>query len=152
MQKTRYTNSHGLADPNNKSCAYDLALLCDRAMSNPLFREIVKAKDFQTEVMIDFSDLNEGKIDQQNPLSFLKVGNKVIKGNLSSELSVNLINIKGCVTNESDVNRCSLKQEYRTVCWYCLNNVGRIPISWYSRSRTCTQGSKQEPHRLQDLV
>lgn len=28
MLKTTYANSHGLMNPNNKSCAYDVALLC----------------------------------------------------------------------------------------------------------------------------
>ncbi len=28
MSKTNYANSHGLANNLNKSCAYDLALLC----------------------------------------------------------------------------------------------------------------------------
>lgn len=38
MQKTTYANSHGLMNPNNRSCAYDVALLCEYAMKNAEFR------------------------------------------------------------------------------------------------------------------
>lgn len=34
MHKTTYANSHGLVNFANKSCAYDLALLCEYAMKN----------------------------------------------------------------------------------------------------------------------
>ena len=36
--KTNYANSHGLVNADNRSCAYDLAILCEHAMSNPKFR------------------------------------------------------------------------------------------------------------------
>jgi serine-type D-Ala-D-Ala carboxypeptidase (penicillin-binding protein 5/6) len=38
MSKTRYVNSHGLANTNNRSTAYDIALLSSYAMQHPLFR------------------------------------------------------------------------------------------------------------------
>lgn len=38
MSKTKYANSHGLVNPENKSCAYDLAILCEHAMSITKFR------------------------------------------------------------------------------------------------------------------
>lgn len=38
MEKTKYSNSHGLSDPFNRSCPYDLAILCEHAMNNKLFR------------------------------------------------------------------------------------------------------------------
>lgn len=34
MQKTTYANSHGLVNFANKSCAFDLAILCEYAMKN----------------------------------------------------------------------------------------------------------------------
>lgn len=34
MDRTRYVNSHGLSNFDNKSCAFDLALLCEYAMGN----------------------------------------------------------------------------------------------------------------------
>lgn len=44
MHKTTYANSHGLCNPENKSCAFDLAILCEHAMDNQKFREIVSTK------------------------------------------------------------------------------------------------------------
>lgn len=38
MHKTTYANSHGLCNIENKSCAFDLAILCEHAMENPKFR------------------------------------------------------------------------------------------------------------------
>ncbi len=35
MVKTTYANSHGLMNPENRSCAYDIAVLCEHAMNNP---------------------------------------------------------------------------------------------------------------------
>lgn len=34
LTKTTYANSHGLVNQNNKSSAYDIAILCDYAMRN----------------------------------------------------------------------------------------------------------------------
>lgn len=34
MKKTTYANSHGLSNADNKSCAHDLAILCDYCMQN----------------------------------------------------------------------------------------------------------------------
>ena len=34
MKKTTYANSHGLSNSDNKSCAFDLALLCEYCMKN----------------------------------------------------------------------------------------------------------------------
>ena len=34
MEKTHYANSHGLMNVDNKSCAFDLALLCEYAMKH----------------------------------------------------------------------------------------------------------------------
>lgn len=47
MTKTNYANSHGLMNPNNKSCAYDIALLCDFAMRNQHFRTIVSCRHYK---------------------------------------------------------------------------------------------------------
>ena len=48
MGKTNYANSHGLVNPDNRSCAYDIAVLCEHAMSNPKFREIVGCRVYKT--------------------------------------------------------------------------------------------------------
>ncbi len=34
MTKTTYANSHGLSNNLNKSCAFDLCILCEYAMLN----------------------------------------------------------------------------------------------------------------------
>lgn len=44
MLKTTYANSHGLVNPNNRSCAYDLAILCEHAMRKSEFRKIVSCR------------------------------------------------------------------------------------------------------------
>ena len=46
MSKTKYANSHGLANEFNKSCCFDLALLCDYAMKNKIFGQIVGCKNY----------------------------------------------------------------------------------------------------------
>lgn len=38
MIKTNYANSHGLVNPENRSCAFDLALLCEHVMQNIKFK------------------------------------------------------------------------------------------------------------------
>ena len=48
MEKTNYVNSHGLVNIANKSCAYDLALLCEYSMRNPCFKSIVSCKLYKT--------------------------------------------------------------------------------------------------------
>lgn len=50
MEKTRYANSHGLANIDNKSCPFDIAILSEYAMSNPKFREIVSTKRYECSV------------------------------------------------------------------------------------------------------
>ena len=50
MSKTKYANSHGLVNPENKSCAYDLAILCEHAMSITKFREIVSCKIYKNTI------------------------------------------------------------------------------------------------------
>jgi D-alanyl-D-alanine carboxypeptidase len=44
MNKTHYSNSHGLINVNNRSTAYDIAVLSAYAMKNTVFREIVSCK------------------------------------------------------------------------------------------------------------
>lgn len=46
MKRTIYSNSHGLANILNKSCASDLVILIDYALRNPKFRKIVGSKSF----------------------------------------------------------------------------------------------------------
>ena len=50
MEKTKYANSHGLSNPDNRSCAYDIAILSEYAMGNPKFQEIVSCRCFEGEV------------------------------------------------------------------------------------------------------
>lgn len=44
---TRFRNPHGLDEPGHFSSAYDLALIARRAMSDPLFREIVATPRYE---------------------------------------------------------------------------------------------------------
>ena len=50
LEKTTYANSHGLVNSANKSCAYDLAVLCEYAMKNKKFKKIVSCKLYQTRI------------------------------------------------------------------------------------------------------
>jgi serine-type D-Ala-D-Ala carboxypeptidase (penicillin-binding protein 5/6) len=50
MVKTRYANSHGLSNSSNRSTAYDIALLCNYAMQNPLFHEVVSCRYYETTI------------------------------------------------------------------------------------------------------
>lgn len=50
MSKTKYANSHGLANPNNRSTAYDIAILSHYSMQNSLFREIVSSKTYEATI------------------------------------------------------------------------------------------------------
>ena len=53
MAKTRYANSHGLANPNNRSTAYDIALLSHYAMQNSIFKEIVSCRVFESTIKVE---------------------------------------------------------------------------------------------------
>lgn len=46
-KQTHFTNPHGLHHPNHVSTAEDLALLCQGAMKEPIFREMVKMSCFK---------------------------------------------------------------------------------------------------------
>lgn len=47
MEKTKYCNSHGLSNPENRSCAFDLAIISEYAMNNSDFRRIVSCKVYE---------------------------------------------------------------------------------------------------------
>jgi D-alanyl-D-alanine carboxypeptidase (penicillin-binding protein 5/6) len=47
MEKTKYCNSHGLSNPENRSCAFDLAIISEYAMNNSDFRRIVSCKTYE---------------------------------------------------------------------------------------------------------
>jgi D-alanyl-D-alanine carboxypeptidase len=51
MLKTKFSNSHGLADPNNKSCCYDLTILCDFSMKNDFFRSLVSTQEYRCRIL-----------------------------------------------------------------------------------------------------
>ena len=46
MAKTNYANSHGLVNINNKSSAFDVAVLSEYALKNDIFRRVVSTKKF----------------------------------------------------------------------------------------------------------
>lgn len=52
MNKTQYANSHGLANSNNRSTAYDIAVLSEYAMRNQAFREIVATAKYQATIQV----------------------------------------------------------------------------------------------------
>ncbi len=52
MTKTNYANSHGLINMNNRSSAYDIALLCDYAMLNENFRKIVQTRNYSGAIRV----------------------------------------------------------------------------------------------------
>ena len=51
MNKSRYTNSHGLSNPISRSSAYDTAILCEYSMKNEKFCEIVSCKRYECKIM-----------------------------------------------------------------------------------------------------
>lgn len=51
LQKTRFANSHGLANHMGKSCCSDIALLCDYAMKNSKFASIVSCKSYRCNIL-----------------------------------------------------------------------------------------------------
>lgn len=53
MEKTKYCNSHGLSNPENKSCAFDLAIISEYAMNNSDFRRIVSCKNYEAQIKIE---------------------------------------------------------------------------------------------------
>jgi D-alanyl-D-alanine carboxypeptidase len=58
MEKTHYANSHGLSNCENKSCVFDLALLCEYAMNNKQFRDIVSCKVYEANIKMENEDEN----------------------------------------------------------------------------------------------
>ena len=52
LEKTKYCNSHGLSHPDNRSCPYDIAVLCEYAMGNQQFRSIVRCRSYECEVPV----------------------------------------------------------------------------------------------------
>jgi D-alanyl-D-alanine carboxypeptidase len=54
MAKTRYVNSHGLSNGNNKSTAFDICLLCNYAIKNQIFREIVSCRAYEGLIKLEF--------------------------------------------------------------------------------------------------
>lgn len=46
LTRTTYDNPHGLSNPKNRSCAYDLGKLVSVCLLNPYFREIVRTRSY----------------------------------------------------------------------------------------------------------
>ena len=55
LKNTRFANPHGLHQNGHYTSAYDLAVICDKAMQNDSFRSIVSCKEYEIE------DLASGK-------------------------------------------------------------------------------------------
>lgn len=58
MNRTRFANPHGLDHMNNYSCCEDVYLMCKEAMSNEIFRNIVKTVSHKGV----FKYFNDGKV------------------------------------------------------------------------------------------
>ena len=58
MTKTNYANSHGLSNNLNKSCAYDLAILCEYAMKNQRFKHVVSTLNYTTTIEVEQVKIN----------------------------------------------------------------------------------------------
>ena len=52
MRRTFFSNSHGLSNQLNKSCASDVAVLIDYALNNSLFRRIVGTQEYSCEILV----------------------------------------------------------------------------------------------------
>jgi len=50
MMKTTYANSHGLTNNLNKSCAFDLCILCEYAMMNEKFKKVVSSLEYRSTI------------------------------------------------------------------------------------------------------
>ena len=46
MKRTFFSNSHGLPNQLNKSCASDVAILIDYSLKKSLFRKIIGTKEY----------------------------------------------------------------------------------------------------------
>ena len=62
MSKTTYANSHGLSNNLNKSCAFDLCILCEYAMMNNKFRKVVSTIDYKCNIQYEI--MTEDKQEQ----------------------------------------------------------------------------------------
>lgn len=58
MTKTSYANSHGLINSLNRSCAFDIVNLSQRAMQNEKFKKIVGTKHYSNRIRIQIKNLN----------------------------------------------------------------------------------------------
>lgn len=77
MQKTNYANSHGLVNSANKSCAYDIAILCEYAMSNKKFRNIVSTKQYRTKISFCYRNTSVSLTEKKSMTSLrLSVGDR----------------------------------------------------------------------------
>jgi D-alanyl-D-alanine carboxypeptidase (penicillin-binding protein 5/6) len=77
MQKTNYANSHGLVNSANKSCAYDIAILCEYAMSNKKFRNIVSTKQYRTNISFCYRNTSVSLTEKKSMTSLrLSVGDR----------------------------------------------------------------------------
>lgn len=53
MAKTTYANSHGLSNNLNKSCAFDLCILCEYAMINEKFKKVISTISYQSTILYE---------------------------------------------------------------------------------------------------
>ena len=54
MKNTFFVNPHGLNNKNNRSTAYDLALLSRHAIDYPMFSQIVGTQIFFTQAIDEY--------------------------------------------------------------------------------------------------
>lgn len=61
MLKTNYANSHGLVNFNNKSSAYDIAILSEYALKNETFRKIVSTRSYEGMIRVNLDQIRSTK-------------------------------------------------------------------------------------------
>ncbi|MBS0636156.1 MAG: D-alanyl-D-alanine carboxypeptidase [Verrucomicrobia bacterium] len=69
-KSTSFTNPHGLHHPNHVTTAYDLALLCQEAMKEPIFCKMAKAQSFV-----------RPKTNKQHSVTLQQTNRLLVKGN-----------------------------------------------------------------------
>ena len=61
MTKTTYANSHGLVNSNNRSSAYDVAILSEYALKNEIFRRVVGTRHYEGMIRVNLDHYRSTK-------------------------------------------------------------------------------------------
>ena len=72
MEKTKFSNSHGLSNPENRACAFDIAILCEYAMNIQIFRQIVSTKVYECEIPIESCEVESPKTGRSSNSKMIK--------------------------------------------------------------------------------